>query len=69
MTKKDYIIIAECLAYCKPSRTARPDGFDYRLGQWSNVVNELSIGLKNNNVRFNQDKFNKACGIEQHGDK
>lgn len=52
MTKKDYVLIANVIKLCRESKETL-----YGL----TIV--LSRKLKEQNPRFNMDKFEKACGI------
>lgn len=62
MTKKDYELIARALAYTKPSKIARPNGYEDRLYTWNGVIEVLARDLEFENDRFDINKFYQACG-------
>jgi hypothetical protein len=62
MTKKHFILLAEVLKYCKPSQIARPQGFEHRMHAWGIVCEEMARKLKEDNSKFDTNKFYIACG-------
>ena len=63
MSKKDYKIIAEAIwrsGYIKDSNKIRQEAKESmrRL-----IVNDLIGSLKQDNPRFDRDKFTEACGL------
>lgn len=68
MTKKDFELIASSLSYCKPSKIAKPQGFDDRFITWKGIVYDMTLNLASKNPRFQSEKFLKACGVEENED-
>lgn len=69
MTRKDYVLITNCMNHCKPTR---PDeGLDYEaefrfdgaVMQWKNDCNALADILARDNERFDRARFLNACGM------
>lgn len=58
MTKKDYILLARVMAESRPGKSTTSD----MLGNWQSICLKLAAELKNENPRFDYDKFLKACG-------
>lgn len=63
MTKKDYIIIAGVINYCKPSKIAKPKGYQDRMESWQGVIEVMGRELEKDNSKFNRQKFADACGL------
>lgn len=59
MTRKDYEAIAKALKASKPART-NVQGFAVWQGCVRNMVDCISL----DNIRFDADKFFKACDYE-----
>ena len=66
MTRKDFQLIADALAAATPiidisePADARNTG---RIATWVGAVNEMAWHLRNDNPRFDMDRFFKACTI------
>jgi hypothetical protein len=56
VTQKHYIILAAALAAARP-----PDSHGAQMLRWQLVRNSISRALKNDNPRFNESLFQKAC--------
>jgi len=56
MSQKDYIILAAALASARP-----PDSHGAQMLRWQLVRNAISRALKNDNPKFNESLFQKAC--------
>lgn len=63
MTKKDYILIADTLKYCRPCKIAKPKGYEDRMEAWRGTVEELTKRLQAENTRFDRSRFLEACGV------
>ena len=59
MTKKDYIKIAKVLYNTKPKK--HPPTSNAKL-QWDTIVIEIGLALAEDNERFSEVRFKKACG-------
>lgn len=60
MTKKDYILIASILE--QKFSEVRGKNYEASIAVRS-IVDRLATGFKDNNTRFQVDKFLTACGI------
>tara|TARA_E500000318_G_scaffold111341_1_gene129592 strand:- start:57 stop:353 length:297 start_codon:yes stop_codon:yes gene_type:complete len=66
MTRKDFQLIADALAWATPvidisePVDARTTGM---IATWVASVNEMASHLRNDNPRFDMDRFFKACTI------
>lgn len=58
MTRKDYVLIAECLAFCKAKDARTPEEMR------SEVARTISDALREENPRFDADRFIAACKVE-----
>lgn len=75
MTRKDYIAIAECIAqrvenytvlrnyHEKVNEPLQGVHYDNRIDGIERLAYDLSHMLKQDNARFDQDRFLKACGV------
>ena len=66
MTRKDYILIANALNEARWGILDYDNGFSYdeqasHLKTWDMVVRLLSDELYNDNIRFDKDRFRRAC--------
>ena len=64
MTKKDYVLIAESfwrVGFLKDRNQVRESAKQARTRA---IAVDLAYSLKNENPRFDPDKFLKTCGIE-----
>lgn len=59
----DEIEIAKILRYTRPSKTAKPKGFSYRLEKWESMVLEFCQEFMNRNPDFISEPFLEACGF------
>lgn len=59
VTRKDYIAIAQTLRMTKPPTTDSSG-----MWTWQQVVYQLAGTLADDNARFDQTRFLKACGVE-----
>jgi hypothetical protein len=62
MTRKDYALLAEALHHSKPIRMA--DSLSTNIFQWEQDVRAIATALRTANIRFDRDKFLRACGID-----
>lgn len=60
-TRKDFVLIAEAVAACKPNDPSESP--DYKRGVYA-VANELAWQLGKTNPRFDRERFLKACGVQ-----
>ena len=64
MTKKDYELIAEAIAYAAElSKVLGGIDAETRDRVTSLIANKLASGLEMDNPRFNREMFLKACGV------
>ena len=61
MTRKDYNLLAKSLKENKPTITH--ENYAQKMEMFYQLVHNLAIDLKNENEKFNYDKFMTACGI------
>lgn len=59
MTKKDYVLIADSLHDNYPYM----QGLD-KIDMWEKICRSLAESFGYHNIRFDSNKFLKACGIE-----
>jgi hypothetical protein len=66
MTRKDFQLIADALAAATPILDISEPINDRNTGMiaaWVASVNEMAWHLRNDNARFDMDRFFKACTI------
>jgi hypothetical protein len=63
MTKKDYILIAKALKECQTIKVELnyPHNFTHAIN-YSKLMKVLCQMFENDNSRFDEDIFRKACG-------
>ncbi len=69
MTKKDYELIAQSIwrsGYIKDNNKIRQEA---REKMRHLIAIDIASSLKNENPRFDQSKFYKACGIDESIDE
>ena len=57
MTRKDYVLIAECLKFCKAKDTRSPEEMRQEIAR------TLSDAMREDNARFDQEHFLTACDV------
>ena len=67
MTRKDYVRLAEALRATRP--TAGNGGEEYRALQWSRDILAVAYALRDDNSRFDLNRFETACGVERDGER
>lgn len=64
MTRRDYVLIAETLAGCKPVSSSSPAMLTLATLTWQQGCYAFANRLASENPRFDRARFLKACGVE-----